>query len=467
MATAVAAPRLPMEEVRATLSLSIPIALTQIAMIALNTTDVLMTGRLGPDALAAGQLGHNLFFPAFITVLGILFATSAMMAQELAVRGYKGVRRTLRQGFWLVLTVTVPCWLFFWQAEALLAGPLGQDPALSAYAATYVDGAMWGFPFMCGFALLRNFIAAHSRPRPALWILVVGIFVNFLADWTLMFGHLGAPRLELFGLGLATTLVQASMFLALLVHILRDRRYRRYRLLARFWRPDWPRYRELWTVGFPIGLTKLAEAGLFAATGFLMGLIGAGELAGHAVALQCTAIAFMIPFGVAQAATVRVGYAVGRGDALGVRQASNVAIAVGVVVMLPTAVAFLTLGEPIARLYLDPSDPGGAVAIGHAVTLLAIAGIFQFADGGQAVAAGALRGMKDTKVPMVIALLGYWVVGIGGGVALAFPLGLGGPGVWAGLAVALAVVWLALLFRLDFMTRLPSAGDPAPSGRRR
>lgn len=441
------------DEVRATVALSLPIALTQIAQISLNTTDVVMTGLLGPHALAAGQLGSSLFFPMYIAAIGVLFATAAIFAQELGARRYKGVRRTVRQGFWVIATLTLPAWLYFWHAEVILVHALGQEPALAARAAEYARGAMWGFPFMAGFSLLRNFIAAHSRPRAALWILTCGIAANAFADWVLMFGKLGFPRLELFGLGLATSMVQTAMCLALLGVVLADRRWRRYRLLARFWRPDWPRFREVWAVGLPIGLTKLAEAGLFAASGFLVGLLGVDALAGHAVALQYAAIAFMIPFGVAQAATVRVGLAVGRGDPEGARRAGRAAMLVGLLVVIPLALVFVSAGRPLAGLFLSAEDGHGEAAVAHAVTFLAMAGLFQLADGGQAVAAGALRGFKDTRVPMVIALAGYWIVGIGTAVLLAFPLGYGGVGVWSGLALGLAVVWGALVLRFRAVTR--------------
>lgn len=450
-------------EMRATIALSIPIAATQIAQMALQTTDVLMTGRLGPTALAAGTLGHNLYFPVFITILGTLFATSAMFAQELGGRRYKGVRRTFRQGLWLILFVTGPGWVYFAYGEEILIA-IGQTPELAAQAQTYCDGVMWGLPFMATFALLRNFIAAHGRPRPAVWVLVAALPVNAAADYVLMFGHFGLPRLELFGLGLATTLVQASMVAILLIHILRDRRYRRYMLLARLWRPDWPRFRELWTVGAPIGATKLAESGLFAASGFMVGLIGVNQLAGHAVALQYGAIAFMIPFGVAQAATVRVGLAVGRLDPAGAILAGRVAMLVGTLVMLPSALVFMTLGRSMAALFLDIGDPDELAAVGHAVTFLAIAGIFQFADGGQAVAAGVLRGFKDTRVPMVIALVGYWPIGIGAAILLAYPMRLGGAGVWSGLALGLFVVWGALALRFRRVAGRLKASMPVVSG---
>ena len=452
-------------EVRATLALAVPIAATQLAQMLLQTTDVLMTGWLGPEALGAAQLGHNLYFPLFIMLLGTLFASSAMFAQELGARRYKGVRRTFRQATWLILAVTPAAWVYLTFAEDILLA-MGQDPVLAARAQTYCDGVMWGLPFMAGFALLRNFIAAHSRPRPAMWLLAVGIPVNALADYGLIFGSFGLPRLELFGLGLATTLVQATMFFILLAYILRDRRYRRYMLLARFWRSDWPRFRELWAIGLPIGLTKLAEAGMFAATGFLVGLIGVAELAGHAVALQFAALAFMIPFGVAQAATVRVGLAVGRGNPEGAVLSGRVAALVGVLVMIPSALLYILWGEPLVALFLDLNDPAEHAAVAHALTYLAIAGLFQFADGGQAVAAGALRGFKDTRVPMVMALVGYWVVGFGSALLFAFPMGLGGAGVWAGLALSLFVVWALLAVRLRYIggRHLETAVPAAVSG---
>jgi MATE family multidrug resistance protein len=445
-------------EIKTTFALAIPIALTQIAQMAMNTTDVLMTARLGPEALAAGQLGHTVIFPLMITMLGVLFATSAMFAQELGARRYKGVRRTFRQGLWVLVTMSVPMLILLAFIEPILLAS-GQDPRVVAGAVDYLRGAMWGMPFMVGFGLLRNFIAAHSKPKPAVYVLIVGLIVNAIADYLLIFGHLGLPRWELFGLGIATTIVQITMFAILLGYVLRDRRYKRYALLARLWKPDWSRYREVWSVGAPIAGAKVAESGLFAASSFLIGMIGVNQLAGHAVALQCVALAFMIPFGVAQAATVRVGLNVGRLDPAGARLAGRVSMVLGVLVMLPSAIAYTLFGEPLAGLFLDLRDPDQARAIDFAVAFLAVGALFQLADGGQAVAAGALRGIKDTKVPMVIALIGYWGFGLGSALLLAFPGELGGRGVWFGLAIGLLVVWVALAIRFERLT------DPRRHGR--
>jgi len=439
-------------EVRTTFVLALPIALTQIAQMGMNTTDVLMTGWLGPTALAAGQLGHTFMFPLIIIQMGVMFATAAMFAQELGARNYKGVRRTFRQGLWVIASMTLPMWLIVSQGEAILLA-MGQDPVAVAGAGDYLSTAMWGMPFMVTFMLLRNFIAAHSRPRPAMYILGAGLVINAVADYALIFGHFGLPRLELYGLGLATSIVQALMFFILLAYVLRDRKFRRYMLLVRLWRPDWPRYWEVWNVGGPIAGAKVAESGLFAASAFLVGTIGVNQLAGHTIAIQYIALAFMIPFGVAQAATIRVGFNIGRGDRDGARLAGRVALALGVIVMLPSAALYTTMGESLVSLFLDPHDPVEAPAVGFAIAYLAIGALFQLADGGQAVAAGALRGIKDTRIPMAIALAGYWGAGIGSAVLLGFGFGLDGVGIWLGLAIGLVVVWVALAWRFEKLMR--------------
>ena len=439
-------------ETRTTFSLALPIAVTQVAQMAMNTTDVLMTGWLGPLPLAAGQLGGMWLFPFIIAMMGILFATAAMFAQELGARRYKGVRRTFRQGLWVIAAMTVPAWLVLSQSRPILLW-LGQDPAAVDGAMEYLSAAMLGLPFMVAFGLLRNFISAHSRPKPAMYILGVAFLINALANYALIFGHFGLPRLELFGLGLATAIVQVTMFGILFIYVLRDRKYRRYLLLANLWKPDWPRFREIWGVGAPIAGAKTAESGLFAASGLLIGSIGVNQLAGHAIAIQFVALAFMIPFGISQAATIRVGFNIGRGDPDTAKLAGRVSFALGAAVMLPSMIGYAVFGRPLAELFLNSGGIGEEVVIGYAAAYLTVGALFQLADGGQAVAAGALRGLKDTQIPMWIAIAGYWGIGLVAAWVLAFPLGLDGVGVWLGLASGLFVVWIALVWRFERLMR--------------
>jgi MATE family multidrug resistance protein len=275
----------------------------------------------------------------------------------------------------------------------------------------------------------------------------VAIVANALLGYGLIFGAFGLPALGLAGAGIAATLATSAMFAMLLATVLIDRRFRRYHLLGRFWRPDRERFVAIWRLGAPIGATMAFEICAFNAAVFLIGLIDTAQLAAHAIAIQMAAVTFMIPLGVAQAATVRVGLAAGRGDSEGVARAGWTAIGLGVGVMALTALVFLMAPGALTALFLDASRPGSAEVAGFAVSFLAIAAIFQMADGAQATAIGALRGLKDTRVPMLLAGLGYWGLGLPIGAVLAFGLGFEGRGVWIGLAAGLAAVAALLVSR--------------------
>lgn len=226
-----------------------------------------------------------------------------------------------------------------------------------------------------------------------------------------------------------------------------DRRFRRYRFFGRFWRADWPRFRELWRLGIPIGVTLGFEVTVFNTAALIMGVIGADSLAAFAIAIQVASLTFMVPLGVGQAATVRVGLAYGAGDFAGMRRAGWTALFLGVGFMCLTAAAMIFAPRPIVGAFLDLSDPANASVIALAMGFLAIAGIFQVADGAQTVGAGMLRGIHDTRVPMVFAAIGYWAIGLTLGVVLAFPLKFEGIGIWIGLAAGLAVVAVLMLTR--------------------
>jgi MATE family multidrug resistance protein len=275
-----------------------------------------------------------------------------------------------------------------------------------------------------------------------------------LLNYALIFGNFGFPRMELRGAGIVIVVVNLIMFAAMLTYVLRQRRFRRFHVLIRFWKPDWPRFREIFRIGVPIGLTVLAEVGLFTAAALLMGLLGTDEVAAHAIALQCASMAFMVPLGLGIAATVRVGMAYGRRDPEGIRKAGWTAFALGTSFMAVSCVLFLTLGGVIVSLFLDPSVPGNATALTLAATFLVVAGVFQLVDGAQVVAAHALRGLSDTKIPMVFAILGYWAIGLPTAWLLGFVVGWRGVGIWIGLAAGLASVAVVLVARFAMRERL-------------
>jgi MATE family multidrug resistance protein len=441
-------------EARALVALSLPIILTNLGQVAIQTTDVVMIGRLGPEALAASVLGVNVSFVLLLFSIGVEAATGPIMAQDLGRQRYavRGPRRTVRQGFWVALALGLPAWLVLWNIVPILR-LLHQDPVLIRAAEPYVHAAMWGFVPALWFVVLRNFIAALERPRAGMVVMLLGVAFNALGDYALIFGAFGLPALGLRGAGIATALTNCGLFASLLGYVLLDRRFRRYWILGRVWRPDWARMGEILRLGLPIGLTLVMEVGLFASAGFLIGLIGRAELAAHQIALQCASVAFMVPLGLGQAATVRVGLAAGRGDPTGVARAGTTALAIGGLFMATTATLMWTMPRTIIGLFIDAADPANARVLGFAVTFLAVAALFQIFDGGQVIGMGALRGLKDTRLPMAIAAFAYWVVGIALAVGLAFGVGLGALGVWIGLLAALVVAATLLVGRFFALQR--------------
>jgi MATE family multidrug resistance protein len=441
-------------EGRALFALSVPIVLTNIGQVAIQTTDVVMIGWLGPEALAASVLGVNVMFVLLLFGIGVVAATGPMIAQDLGRRRHavREPRRTVRQGLWVALLLGVLAWLLLWNIAPLLH-LFGQDPELIAAAEPFVRAAMWGLVPGLWFVVLRNFIASLERPRAAMVIMLIGVVFNAVAAYGLIFGRLGMPALGLQGAGIAATLTNGFLFVGLLGYVLIERRFRRYRILGRVWRPDWARLGEIFRIGLPIGATLVMEVGLFATAGFLVGLIGTAQLAAHQIALQCASVAFMVPLGLAQAATVRVGLAAGAGDARGVWRAGIAALAIGGLFMLATATLMWTAPHSIVGLFIDARDPANAPVVQAAVTFLAVAALFQIFDGGQVIGAGALRGLKDTRWPMAIAALAYWVVGIGLATGLGFAAGWGGLGIWLGLAGSLAVAAFLMVARFLHLQR--------------
>ncbi|MEJ0012058.1 MAG: MATE family efflux transporter [Bauldia sp.] len=435
-------------ELRATIALAWPLILTNLSQIALATTDVIMMGWLGPETLAAGALGANLNFAFLIFGIGLVTATSPLIAIELGRRSHavRDVRRTFRQGIWAAITYAIPAWLLLWHAEWIFLR-LGQQPALAANAASYLHTFMWSILPFLAYLGLRNFVSALQRPLAALWISGAAVGVNAFLVWLLLFGNLGFPRLGLPGAGIATTVTNILMFLGLAAIVMLDRKFRRYRLFGRFWRADWMRFREIWKIGIPIALTLGFEVTIFNAAVFLMGLISAESLAAHSIAIQIASVAFMVPLGLGNAATVRVGLAFGGANRAGMARAGWAAFVLAIGYACCTAAIMLVFGRELVGVFLKLDVPGNQTVIDLAVSFLVFAGIFQLADSGQAAASGMLRGLGDTRVPMLYAALGYWCIGLPLGVVLGFWTPLAGRGIWIGLATGLAVVAVLMTTR--------------------
>jgi len=424
-------------ELRALAALAGPLALAQLAQIAINTTDLVMMGWLGTEALAAGGLAVNIWILPALFGIGVASAIPPLVAEALGAHRPRRVRRAVRQGLWVTAAVTTPPALALAFSAPLLEA-LGQSAAVAADAEAYLRAAALGLPFAAFTMALRGFVTSFGHTRAVLAIMAAAVVVNALSNYALMFGHFGMPRLELVGAGISSTLVNVATFAALAVLSSRAVPYRRYRVLARLWRPDWAVFAAVLRLGLPIGLTLLLEVGMFSAAALLVGTLGPVPLAAHNVALQLCAIIFMVPLGLSQAATIRVALAAGRRDGAGVRRVGALAAGLAVAIMTVPAAAFLVVPSWLVRPFLD--DPAAQTPLLEtAVGLLGIAAFFQIADGLQVVGGGLVRGLKDTTVPMLYAAFGYWLCGLGAAAALLWLADGGARGVWVGLLIGLTV----------------------------
>jgi len=437
-------------EIGSLLTLAAPLVFAQLAQHGIAFVDTLMVGRLGPAPLAGIALGGAVLGFVYIVSMAFMLAVGPQVAQAVGAADKGEAARAARQGLWLAALVSLPAVLVLRNAGAWLVRA-GQEPAVAEAAGGYLTAVSYGLPAALCYVALRGFLEGHGNTRPILLIALFSVGFNVFANYVLIYGHYGFPELGLAGAGYATSLVYAAM-LALVVSYV-ARRYRVYAVFAGLLRPDPRMLRELFRVGWPISLTLGFEVGLFFATALLVGRFGEAPLAGHQIAIQTATLTFMMPLGIGAAVAVRVGQAVGRRDLGAARLSGHTGMAVAAAVMVVTAMVFLLAPMAVIGIYLNLADPANAAVIGFAASFLAIAGLFQVVDGIQVTAAGALRGLKDTRVPMLISLVSYWLVGMPTGLALAFGLGLGPRGLWFGLVVGLAAAALLLSLRFDRRTR--------------
>jgi MATE family multidrug resistance protein len=441
-------------ELKATLALAYPLILTNLAQALIPATDVVLLGWAGPQALAAGALGVNLYNGCMVFGAGVISAASPMVARALGKRAHevRDVRRSVRQAMWAAVLLVIPIWLLLWRTAAILVA-LGQNPILAMEAASLVRPMMFGMLPLFGYQILKAFITALDRPGWSFGVGAAAVCSNAVVNYGLIFGHFGLPRLGLAGAGLGSTISNSLMGLGLFIVVIRHRKFRRYRLFGNFWRADWARFLGVWRLGLPIGATLAMETTCFNAAVVLMGWIGEAQLAAHAIAIQVTSLTFQVPSALGQAATVRVGKAYGARDTLKTGRAGWSAFALTMAFMVLTAAMMLSMPRFLVSLFTGPGRSHGEVA-DFAVSFLGIAALFQIADGAQAIGAGMLRGLHDTTVPMSIAGLSYWLIGFGSAFLFAFTLGLGGIGVWIGLAAGLSAAGLLLMLRWARRERL-------------
>jgi MATE family multidrug resistance protein len=447
-------------EARELLRLAVPLAATQLAQMVILATDTVMLGHYSKEALAAGALGNTVYFLIWLLGSGMPMAVSPVIAHvqgrhsaSVKPRDRREVRVAVRMGLWSVALVSLPL-----LAALIFTRPIllffDQEPRLAADAAQFMSGLAWGLPFALAFQVLRSFSTALSRAVPPLAVMAVAILWNAAFDYALIFGHFGFPRLGLFGAGLASASSNIFSFAAMLTVCLAVPALKRYRILHRLWHPHWQSFTELFRLGLPIGITMVFEVALFNGAALVMGTFGLASLAAHQIAITIPSLTFMVPLGIGLAATVRVGLAVGAGDAHAARRAGFTAIGMAAIFMCMTALLLLLWPREIATLWL-PDIASNADVLALAVSFLHIAAAFQLVDGIQVAASMSLRGLKDARGPMWLAGASYWLAGAPMGLWLAFHFGLQGFGIWLGLAFGLLVAALSLSARFAVLSKKP------------
>jgi multidrug resistance protein, MATE family len=436
-----------LSETRATLALAAPLAAANLALVATGAIDTIMVGTLGAVPLGAVGLGGALYFTLLVVCQGVLEAVAPLAAFAIGARDAAAAERIAGSGL-VLAAMLAPAMIVALMVIGQVLGLIGYDPALTVEIDRFVRAMAWGVPAALASAVLRSLFAALSRPRIVMIVLSCGVPLRVGLDWALIFGHLGAAPLGLVGCGYAVTINQ-WLTLAALAGILALSRPGSTALRLRVPAAELAaNIRQIIGLGLPIGGLRALEVGAFTCSAALMGLFGAAALGGHQIAINCASITWMVPLGIGQAATVRVAAERGARAALAARRAAAVALLIATGFMSAAAAVLWSVPLSIVGAYVPTSDPANRAVVDFALQFLAIAALFQVVDGVQVVAAAALRGYQDTKVPMLYAGLGYWGVGFVGGWALAFPLGWGPVGLWWGFVAGLTAVAALLTLRL-------------------
>ncbi|WP_052260481.1 MULTISPECIES: MATE family efflux transporter [unclassified Leisingera] len=429
---------------RAIAVLGLPLIGGHVAQFAIGLTDTVMLGWYGVEELAAVTLGSSYFFSIFLLGSGFAFAVMPMVAAAAGAGEERQIRRSTRMGLWLSLAYGVAAMPLLWWSEAILL-VLGQEAKVAHDAAEYLRIAGWAlFPALL-YMVAKSYLAALERTQIVLWLSVFAAVINALVNYALIFGNWGAPELGIAGAAIASLVTNGVSFVLVLAYALKV--LPQHELLKNFHRPDWEMLGKVFRMGTPIGLTTLAEASLFAASAMMMGWLGTVPLAAHGIAISLGGLTFMVHLGLSNAATIRAGNAFGRGDREHLARGGKVVTVMSLLVSAVAIVLFLTIPDALMSLFLDAEDPQKDQILLIGGVLLAAAALFQLMDGMQAVALGLLRGVQDTGVPMVIAALSYWAVGIPASYVFGFLLGWGGVGVWMGLVAGLTCAGLFLMLR--------------------
>ncbi|WP_241962951.1 MATE family efflux transporter [Thalassorhabdomicrobium marinisediminis] len=437
------------------LKLGLPLVGANLAGFSIHMTDTIMLGWYSVTSLAAATVATGLWFVIFIIGAGFGRAVTPMVAEAVEQGDETRSRRVTRMALWLSAIYAALLLVPFMYGEAFLL-LIGQEAVVAAEGGLYLRIAVLGmFPAM-GAQVMRSYLGAQELTAVQLWITLVALAANAVVNYALIFGRLGAPELGIEGAAIASVIIQVLQVVALMVYA--QKRLPEAELFRRMWRIDVEAMWQVFRLGLPIGLTSFAESGMFLASSVMMGWIGTIELAAHGIAMQLTAFMFMFHVGMAEAATIRASRQFGARNEVELRRGAFAAYGVSLAFGVLVVVLFVLAPAFFVSLFLDPSDPARDAVLALGVVLVMMSALFQFVDAGQVVALSVLRGVQDTQVPMWLAIISYWCVGMPTGYVMAFVLGLGPVGLWLGLTVGLGAA--AILLSHRFWTRSAHIARP-------
>ncbi len=415
-----------------------------LAQIAIGLTDTVMVGRYGIEELAAMTLAGSFYFLFFIFGSGIAFALPPLVAEFVTFKDDTSIRRATRMALWLSITfavVTLP--LMIWSKPILIF--LQQDPETADLAQRYLRIAGFGMLPALMLNVMKNYLAGMEDTRIGLYVTIAAAVANAVANYLLIFGNFGAPELGLRGAAIASVCANAIALIYILFYALKT--YPQHELFVRFWRSDWEMAGRVFRLGLPIGITTLSEVSLFMISAFMMGWIGTIEVAAHGIAIQLSAATFVIHLGLAGAATVRAGNAYASGDVERLKRGAIVVTALSFAIAIVASACFILFPSFLVHLFISPNEVAKEEVLAMGIQLLMLSGLFQLVDAMQAIFLSLLRGMQDTRIPMIIGAVSYSILGLGVGFGLGIWLGFGAVGIWTGLIVGLAAAAIQLAWR--------------------
>lgn len=425
-------------EIREFLRIAVPLASAQVAQSLIGFVDTVMMGRLGQESLAAGGLASITFFALLSIASGIVMGVSTLVAEAYGAGNKTRIEQVTSQGLWLSLVLTIPIMLFVLHIGTFMHY-LGQNVTTISLAKSYLDVIVWGFFPALAFAMLRGVVSGLSQARPVMVIVIAGTLLNVVGNYILAYGKLGFPKMGLVGLALASALTTWTMFIALVVYILRHKQLKTYKLFQNLNRLKLQILQELMVIGVPIGMSSALEIGLFTVVTYLMGILGTDVLAAHQIVFQTMFVIFMVPLGMSYAITARIGQWSGQQNIEGVRRAGQISTFIVIGFMTLMTFVLLIFSQQVIGLYIDIRNPENANIIALATSMLNIAALAHPVDGLQKVMMGALYGLQDTIIPVLLSLLAFWGIGLTSGYLLGFHFGLGGTGLWIGQSIGVAI----------------------------